>query len=121
MKIFVTRTAMIFGCLLLAGIPISIAQNPSGDSTLKTVGYRLGQVWIADQGIIVTILAVDDVYRVGKVVHIRVDKVPFQDCGNIHLTRAIEHLAVTEKVMQKSGLVLSQENAVLPESSLAAY
>jgi hypothetical protein len=84
-------------------------------------GYKSGQVWVMDQGIAVTILAVEDVHKVGKVVHVRVDKIPFQSCGDVHLTRAIEHLAVTEKMMLKSGLLLSKENADLPESSIEAY
>ena len=88
---------------------------------MKTVEYRPGQVWITDQGITVTILAIEDAHRVGKVVHVRIDKIPFQSCGDIHLTRAIEHLALTEKMMRKSGLVLSKDNVVLPESSIDAY
>jgi len=88
---------------------------------LKTVEYRPGQVWITDQGITVTILAIEDARRVGKVVHVRIDKIPFQSCGDIHLTRAIEHLALTEKMVRKSRLVLSKDDVVLPESSIDAY
>ena len=95
--------------------------SQSDNSSLKTVEYRPGQVWITDQGITVTILAIEDAHRVGKVVHVRIDKIPFQSCGDIHLTRAIEHLALTEKMMRKSGLVLSKDNVVLPESSIDAY
>src|ERR1039458_7874508 len=85
------------------------------------VDYKRGQVWTMSQGISVMILAIEDVHRVGKVVHVRVDKIPFQSCGDIHLTRAIEHLAVTEKMMLKSRLVLSKDNVELPESSIEAY
>src|ERR1700733_4154287 len=74
-----------------------------------------------NRGITGTVLAIEDGHRVGMVVHVRVDKIPFQSCGNVHLTRAIEHLAVTEKMMLKSGLVLSQDNIELPESSIDAY
>lgn len=37
------------------------------------------------------------------------------------MTRAIEHLAVTEKMMLKSRLVLSKDGVDLPESSIEAY
>jgi propanediol utilization protein len=74
-----------------------------------------------DQGITVTILAIEDVRRVGTVVHVRVDKIPWQRCGDVQLTRAIEHLAVTKDMMLKSGLVLSRDNVDLPESSIEAY
>jgi hypothetical protein len=37
------------------------------------------------------------------------------------LTRAIEHMAITEKMIRKSDLVLSKEKVDLPESSIAAY
>jgi hypothetical protein len=121
MKIIVNRMAILCWVLLLASIPRAIAQSQSDNSGLKTVEYRPGQIWITDQGITVTILAIEDVHRVGKVVHVRIDKIPFQSCGDIHLKRAIEHLALTEKMMRKSGLVLSKDNVVLPESSIDAY
>jgi hypothetical protein len=98
-----------------------MAQSQSDGSNLKMVDYKTGQVWTMSQGISVMILAIEDVHRVGKVVHVRVDKIPFQSCGDIHLTRAIEHLAVTEKMMLKSRLVLSKDNVELPESSIEAY
>ena len=121
MKIIVSKMAVLCWVLLLASIPRTFAQSQSDNSSLKTVEYRPGQVWITDQGITVTILAIEDAHRVGKVVHVRIDKIPFQSCGDIHLTRAIEHLALTEKMMRKSGLVLSKDNVVLPESSIDAY
>jgi len=121
MKIIVSKMVVLRWAFLLASIPGAIAQGQSDNSNLKTIEYRSGQVWITDQGITVTILAIEDVQRVGKVVHVRIDKIPFQSCGDIHLTRAIEHLALTEKMMRKSGLVLSKDNVVLPESSIDAY
>lgn len=54
-------------------------------------------------------------------VHVKVDKIPWQECGNVHLTRAIEHPAITEKMMLRSGLVLAKENVDAPESSIEAY
>lgn len=71
--------------------------------------------------ITVTILGIEDVHKVGNVVHVRIDQIPWQSCGNVHLTRAIEHLAVTEKMMRKSGLILSKDNVFIPASSIEAY
>jgi len=64
---------------------------------------------------------VENFPKVGRLVHVRIDKIPWQDCGDIHLTRAIEHLAVTEKMMRKSGLSPLKENVALPESYLEPY
>lgn len=118
MKINIVWIAVL---LLAASLPRVTAQIQTDSSNPKAVDYKPGQVWKMNQGITITILAIEDVHRVGKVVHVRVDKVPLQSCGDIHLTRAIEHLAVTEKMMLKSGLVLSKDNADLPESSIEAY
>jgi hypothetical protein len=106
--------------LLVASLPRLMAQSQSDGSNPKT-GFKPGQVWTMSPSIMVTILAIEEVHRVGTVVHVRVDKIPLQSCGDIHLTRAIEHLAVTEKMMLKSGLVLSKDNIELPESSIEAY
>jgi hypothetical protein len=107
--------------LLLASFPTGMAQSRTENSNLNSVEYRAGQLWTTGQGITVTVLAIEDVHRVGKVVHVRIDKIPYQSCGDIHLTRAIEHIALTEKMMQKSELVLSKDNIDLPESSIDAY
>jgi hypothetical protein len=89
----------VLGCvLLLASVPGATAQSQP-DSSPKTVEYKSGQVWTISQGITVKILAVEDVHRVGNVVYVRIDKIPLQSCGDIHLTRTIEHLALTEKMM----------------------
>jgi hypothetical protein len=112
----------MLGALLLAtSLPRVTAQSQTDSSNAKTPDYKPGQVWTTNQGITVTILAIQEVHKVGKVVHVRVDKIPWQSCGDIHVTRAIEHLAVTENMMQKSGLVLSKDNVDLPESSIEAY
>jgi hypothetical protein len=111
----------ILGCVLLASVPALTAQSQQEDSIPKTNEYKIGQVWTADRGITVTILAVEDIRKVGKVVHVRIDRIPVQTCGDIHLIRTIEHLALTEKVMRKSGLDLLKDNVDLPESYLDAY
>jgi hypothetical protein len=107
--------------LLLASFPTGMAQSRTENSNLNSVEYMAGQLWTTGQGITVTVLAIEDVHRVGKVVLVRIDKIPYQSCGDIHLTRAIEHIALTEKMMQKSELVLSKDNIDLPESSIDAY
>ena len=116
------NSVLLVGALLLAiSLPRIAAQSKADSSNPKSVDYKPGQVWMLNQEISVTILAVEDVHRVGKVVHVRVDKIPWQSCGDVHLTRTIEHLAVTEKMMLKSALVLKNGNADLPESSVEAY
>jgi hypothetical protein len=116
-----TMVPLVGVLLLAASLPRLTAQAQTDSSNPETVDYTPGQVWAMNQGITITILAIEDVHRVGKVVHVRVDKVPLQSCGDIHLTRVIEHLAITEKMMLKSGLVLSKDSVDLPESSIAAY
>lgn len=113
--------ALLGTALLLGSLPIVTAQTDTDGSNPNPVVYKPGQVWTMNQGITVTILAVEDVHRVGKVIHVRVDKIPWQSCGDVHLTRAIEHLAVTEKMMLKSALVPTDNHADLPESSVEAY
>lgn len=107
--------------LLTLSVPQVVSKTKADKSGLKSVEYKAGQLWILNQGITVTVLAVEDVHGVGKVVHVGVDKIPWGTCGDIHLTRTLDHLAVTERVMQKSALVFSKDNAALPESSLEAY
>jgi hypothetical protein len=107
--------------LLVASLPRVIAQSQGGIANPTLVSYKPGQVWTTDQGITATILAVEDARGVGKLVHVRVDKIPWQRCGDVQLTRVIEHLAVTEKMMQKSGLALLKDKVDLPESYMDAY
>jgi hypothetical protein len=116
------NTVSLIGAFLFAAsLPSLTAQSQTDRSNASTVVYKPGQVWAMDQGIIITILAIEDVHKVGQVVHVRVDKIPWQSCGEVHLTRAIEHLAVTEKMLLKSGLVMSKDAVDLPESSIDAY
>jgi hypothetical protein len=72
-------------------------------------------------GITLTIVAIDDIRKVGPVVHVRIDNIPWQSCGGVRLTRTIEHVAVAEKMLKDSGLALSKENVLLPRSSIEAY
>jgi len=117
----IANNVAILGVLLLATVPTAMAQSRTDNSDLNSVEYRAGQLWTTGQDMTVTVLAIEDVHRVGKVVHVRIDEIPYQTCGDIHLTRAIEHVALTEKMMRKSELVLSKDNIDLPESSIDAY
>jgi len=121
MKMIVSKMAALGLVLVLASLPKAMAQSQQDNSNPKTVEYQPGQLWVTDQGITVTILAIQDVHKGGRVVHVRVDKIPFQSCGDVHLTRTIEHLALTDKVLRKSGLALSKDKVALPESSIDAY
>ena len=113
---------MILACVLLqASLPRTAAQDHPNNPSSKTMEYKSGQVWKTSRGTTVTILAVEDVRRIGKVVHVRIDNIPLQSCGDVHLTRAIADLAFTEKMMRKSQLDLSKNDADLPESSIDAY
>ena len=117
----IANNMVVLGVLLLASVPTAMAQSRTDNSNLNSAEYRAGQLWTTGQGITVTVLAIEDVHRVGKVVHVRIDKIPYQSCGDIHLTRAIEHIALTEKMMRKSELVWSKDNIHLPESSIDAF
>jgi hypothetical protein len=105
---------------ILASLSLRAQSQPTGTMP-KTPDFKLGQVWTMNQAVTVTILAIEEVHKIGKVVHVRVDNIPWQSCGDFHLTRTIEHIAVTEKMLVKSGLVLSKENTDLPPSSIEAY
>ncbi len=111
-----SKLAFLAAVLVIASAGLESQSQPS--ALQKTITYKLGQVWKMEQGITVTILAIEDLPKVGRVVHVRVDDIPWQSCGDIHLTRAIEHVALTEKMMAVSGLTLSKENVALPESSI---
>jgi hypothetical protein len=115
-------TRVPLSLVVLIAVSLSTAGQSKTDGTPpKPIVFKLGQVWTMDQGITVTILAVEDIHKVGKVVHVRLDNIPWQSCGNFHLTRAIEHIAVTEQMLVNSGLVSSKQNVSLPQSSIEAY
>jgi hypothetical protein len=111
--------------LLLSNLPKIISQESAGqpnDSRSKVIEYKSGQIWTTAFGPTITILKVEDLPKLGKVVHIRVDDIPNGGCGSDHLlTSSIEHLAVTEKMVRKSVIDLANEKADLPDSYLDAY
>jgi len=106
--------------LLLAAFSNAAAQDNSAGAA-GPPAYKIGQVWTNRQALTVTILAIEDVRKVGRIVHVRIDRIPVQTCGNLQLTRSIEYLAVTEKMMRASGLDLLKDNVDLPESSIEAF
>jgi hypothetical protein len=114
------RVPLSVAIFLAASLSL-IAQSQPDGTIPKTTEFKLGQVWTMKEGMNVTILAIEDVHKLGKVVHVRVDKIPWGNCGGYPLTQVVEHLAITEKMMRSSGLVLLKEKVDLPESSLSAY
>jgi hypothetical protein len=114
---------VVFG-LWLSIVPTAWTQreaSPPGDSNSKTIEYKPGQVWETGFGPTVTILKVEELPKVGSVVHVRIDNVPVQNCGGFHLTRTIEHMALAEKVMRKGATTLVKDGVDLPDSYFEAY
>src|ERR1700722_19848436 len=108
----IANNMVVLGILLLASVPTAMAQSRTDNSNLNSAEYRAGQLWATGQGITVTVLAIEDVHRVGKVIHIRIDKIPYQSCRDIHLTRAIEHIALTEDdAKERACLVKGQHRS----------
>jgi hypothetical protein len=115
---YVSFSAVIF---LAASLSLAGQTKPPDSTIQNPTAFKLGQVWTMGDGVVVTVLAIEDVRKFGRVVHVRLDNVPWQSCGDFHLKRTIEHIAVTEKMLANSGLALSKENADLPQSSIEAY
>lgn len=115
------KPVFLTGALLLAASLALPAQSQPDGENPRATNYKLGQVWTMKQGSTVTILAIEDVPKVGRVVHVRVDNIPWQSCGDVHVTRTLEHIAVVDQVLLASGLTFSKENVDLPQSSIEAY
>jgi len=119
------RTAASLITLLVASL--AIAQDiPVVQPKAGPIPYKRGQVWkytgrweVPDSTI--TILEVESRPKGGTIVHIRVDGLPGQSCGSVHLKNSIEHLAVTEKTLRKSTTDMVKENVDLPDDYFAAY
>lgn len=116
-------TRIIVRVLLLTIISVANAQENTPRTNSPTPGdeYRPGQVWSTDLGATITVLAVEDLHKLGKIVHVRIDKIPISSCGKVHLTTAIPHIALTEKAMQKSTRNLVKDNLELPDSYFDEY
>jgi hypothetical protein len=87
------------------------------------VEYKAGQSWryANGNGPIITVLKAEDLPKIGRVIHVRVDNIPVPGCAGIHLTTSIEHIAVTEKIMRKSVHDLLREDTDLPDSYFDGY
>jgi hypothetical protein len=119
-----TISNLIVLILIFSIVPTTGAQQKIGqpnDSQLTTVEYKTGQVWKTGFGPTVTILKVEDLSKIGKVIHVRIDNVPDGTCGPVQLTKSIEHLALTEKMVRRSAIDLVEKNADLPDSYFDAY
>jgi len=112
------RSVSCIVAVIAAAMVAASAQAPPGKDRLD---YKAGQVWLSENGETITVLKVEDVRRVGRVIHIRVDNVPVPACRGIHLTRSIDHIALTEKMMRKSSAALIEETIELPDTYLDAY
>src|SRR5262249_12503742 len=104
----------------------SLCFGQSTNSTKQPALYKAGQVWKLDDQLgfndsTVTILKVESRPKVGIVIHVRIDKVPAGDCSSVHLTKSIEHLALTERTLRESARELLKENAELPDAYFEAY
>lgn len=96
---------------------VAVAQNNA-----SPVEYKAGQVWqLAGGDELITVLKVEDLHKIGRVVHVRVDRVPVPACQGLRLTTSIDHIALSEKMMRKSALRLVQENAPLPDAYFDVY
>jgi hypothetical protein len=72
-------------------------------------------------GATITVLKVEDLPKIGRVIHVRADNIPVPGCAGIHLTNSINHIAVTDKMMGKSVNDLLREKADLPDSYFEGY
>jgi hypothetical protein len=93
---------------------------PTAES--RTVEYKPGQVWKTSfSPALVTILKVEDLPKVGKVVHVRIDNLPNVGCESLEFTGSIQHLAFTEKMLRGGLVALIKDNADLPNSYFDEY
>src|SRR5437763_10885038 len=112
---------MKLNCVLAVALLLSGGTTVAAQTGAKNLPpeYKPGQVWDyrtaagAEESRIV-VLDVDARSKKGKLVHIRIENLPVPSCGGIHLTTAIEHLAVPEKLLQKSTTDLLKDGGELP-------
>jgi hypothetical protein len=115
-------SASIIRNLVAVAIPILLVLAAGAQNKAAQVEYKSGQVWQLSGGDeTVTVLKVDDLPKIGRIVHVRVDKVPAPGCRGIHLTTSIDHIALTEKMMRKSPVTLLEAKTDLPDSYFDAY
>jgi len=108
---------------LLVAAAVVVGQNATQQ---QPIAYKAGQVWKFDnhagfEDSTITILKVESRPKVGTVIHVRIEKIPAGDCGSVHLTRSIEHLALRESTLRESRHELLKENVELPDAYFEAY
>ena len=118
------RAAVSLVILLVASLAIA-QDKPVARPKVAPTPYERGQIWrYADRSgtpdATITILDVEPRRKGGAVVHIRVEGLPSKDCG-VHPNSTVEHLAVTEKTLQKNTLILVKEQVDLPDEDFASY
>jgi len=98
---------------------LGLAQSPAASTPIE---YKAGQVWRVVSGHeLITILKIEDLPKLGHVIHVRVSNIPVPLCPGMHLTRNIDHIAMNEKMMRKSAGELVLENTELVDSYYDGY
>lgn len=113
-----SRNLVAFAVVVL-GASLALAQSSTGSAPIE---YKAGQVWRVTGGDeIITVLKVEDLPKLGHVIHVRVSNIHVPACTGLHLTRDIDHIATNEKMLRKSTSTLMRENEQLPDSYLDGY
>ena len=117
------RSVQSFNVLVTVALAAALAtaQAPAAQPALSQ--YKAGQSWryATGNGPTITVLKVEDLPKIGRVIHVRVDDILVPGCAGIHLTNSIDHIALTEKMMRKSVSDLLREKANLPDSYFEGY
>jgi hypothetical protein len=70
------RVPLSMTILLTASLSLMAQNQPGKINPANVSDFELGQVWTMQEGMTVTILAIEDVHKAGKIVHVRVDGIP---------------------------------------------
>jgi hypothetical protein len=122
-RIFMHRSIQTLAAPVTLAFACTVARAQGPAAQPPRVEYKAGQSWryASGDGPTITVLKVEDLPRIGRVIHVRVDNISVPACAGIHLTKTIEHIALTEKMMRRSVSDLLRENADLPDSYFEAY
>jgi hypothetical protein len=116
------RSIVTLSVIVAVAFAYAIAAEQGPATQTAPLEYKTGQSWRqTGDGPTITILKVDDLPKIGRVVHVRVDNISVPACAGIHLTKTIDHIALTEKMMRKSVTNLLRENTDLPDSYFEGY
>jgi len=114
-----TFCALAALAFLVLAPSLGLAQSSAASAPIE---YKAGQVWrVADGDELITILKVEDLPKLGHVIHLRVSNIPVPLCPGMHLTRNIDHIAMNEKMMRKSAGKLVLENTEVADSYFDGY